>query len=266
MAEQWYIRSVSGDVTGPLAERDVSDDLLNGKIDDSQQVKQGLHGNWCDAARARAIFRQLAETGWYVRTGEQIFGPFTDSRLLQLHASQGIAEGSDVRQGLEGPWKPAKAVLSLWQQQKVPTAEPQTGDEEAIESVAGRKWSVEPIRHVVMSLQQGDTSIASQCEPFELLEFSLPGDQELPAQVDSHDVSLNVTRADGTVLGQLTGQNCSQILGNAERGVRHLTLFHSRDEGETRIVVVLCPPGVDAEVCHGYVSDQFQAELPATTT
>ena len=73
MAEDWYIENADGSIRGPLSEREVATELLSGVILDSQRVRQGKSGQWCEAPRARTAFRRLAETGWYIQEAEQVF-------------------------------------------------------------------------------------------------------------------------------------------------------------------------------------------------
>lgn len=258
--EQWYVQREDGTVDGPFLERDVAVDLLSGKIGDHHKVRQGASGAWCDSARARAVFQQLAEVGWYVRTADEQFGPFTEMKLLDLHRAGDLAGHSELRQGLAGKWKPAETVLCLWRQQNVskPSAiEPSAVTQEDVEqedveqnSDDVRKWSIEPIRHVVMPLEtKADTP---ECEPFERLLLNYPSD-------DESRPLLIVTTNRGETLGLLSENNSRQVIANSERGLSHVTLLYSRP-GTTplEVALVLCPPGIDADVCRNYIDAQFR--------
>lgn len=251
MAEEWFVKLENGEVTGPFTEREIATDLLSQQIDDRQQVRQGKDGAWCESARARAVFQQLANAGWYVRSGEEIFGPFTEAKLLDLHRSNDLAPGSEVRQGLTGDWKSADAVLALSQNQKVPVESSSSwrSEDNAQVSMASRNWSVEPIRHVLMALELGSPGATELCAPFERLQLSLP---DTP-----HDgCRLTVQRMNGDEVGTLGEQNSRQIVANSERGLTHVTLFHSSTgPGAAEIALVLCPPGIEASVCRDYVAN-----------
>lgn len=248
MAEKWFVQQEDGTVVGPLSEREVSDDLLSGKIHDRNRVRQGSSGPWCDADRARAVFQQLSEVGWYVRMDGEVFGPFTELKLLELHRVGDLASDSEVRQGVVGIWKPAPGVLSLWQQQKVP--EPQQHDTAGRNEFESRKWSIEPIRHVLMSLQY-NAQVVSACRPLERLLLEV--DPNTPGAL------VRASRTNGKSLGFLSENNSCQILANAERGMTHIALLHSNpNETPVLVAIVFCPMGATPEACIDYIDDQFR--------
>ena len=83
MAETWYVQDEDGTVSGPYLEKQVAQALLSEQITDGMQVRQG-NSDWCDAARARSILRQLGESGWYVRVQDEAHGPFIKNHLNVL--------------------------------------------------------------------------------------------------------------------------------------------------------------------------------------
>lgn len=236
MAEDWYVQQADGTVVGPLPEKVVAADLLEGKIDDAQHVRQGVEAEWCEAHRARAVFRRLHETGWFIKDGEEVFGPFTDQRVLELHRANDIRAGAQLRQGQEGIWRPAATLLASWQQQKVaPSLEESS-------SFDVGKWSIAPIRHVSMKLSEASEST---CQPYERLML-----REVSSD---HFV---VERKSGETIGSLSLEDVKQVQFNVERGVMHLA-FLSTSVGPREINVVFCPPGVDAHACRSYIEEHF---------
>ncbi len=260
MAEQWYVRESGGKVTGPLLERVVSTDLLSGKIGDNQQVRQGSTGEWCDAARAREVFRQLASVGWYIRAQDEVFGPFTDAKLLELHRTGELDPAAEIRQGTAGNWKLAESTLSLWQQQKVPAATNQSAeDRDSSESVDGGKWSVEPMRHIFVDLEVHYALPASNCAPFEHLLLKHNNDESMGER-------LLLTRTNDQRVGYLHPETSQQILANSERGLSHVTLFHSAKDNTVQVAIVLCPPGSSSESCKEYINQQFHKQIVRPTS
>lgn len=257
MAEPWFVKRADGTIVGPLLERDVAADLLAVKIDDTQFVRQGQNGAWCEAARARALFQQLADAGWYVRIKGDEFGPFTDTRLLQLHRDGELDHTSEVRQGIGGTWKSAESVLSIFQNQKTQQQDT-TNSESALatetdESVVGSKWSVEPIRHAVVDLEIPYSSSAGNCAHLEHLRLHTTTDQQMEDR-------LLVARTNGERIGFLGLENSRQILANAERGLTHIVLLHSQPSTTpVSVAIVLVPPGYVENDCHHYIDEQFSA-------
>lgn len=242
MAEPWYVQLEDGTVAGPFLEREVSDDLLSGKITSRQRVRQGATGAWCNADRAKTVFRLLTEQGWYIRNGNEEFGPFTDTKLLELHRNHEIEADSEVRQGLVGIWKSADAVLSIWQNQKAPVTTPAVQED-------NRAWSIEPIRHLVMTVDVG-TDEVPVCFPQErLLLESLAGAEP----------RISVSRTNGQRIGLLSRHNSALILGNADRGLSHVAMLHSPPASRpVMVAVVLCPAGATAKACRSYINEQFK--------
>lgn len=236
MAQDWYIEQEDGSVAGPFAEKDVASRLLAGEIKDHQRVRQGDQSEWCGAQRARAIFQRLAETGWYIKDGDQTFGPFTDAKILDLYRADDLGDDACLRQGPHGDWKSAKSLLPQWVQQ---SARDPAGDS----NTTVGKWSVAPFRHVFMQLEQ---SSVRDCRPFEHLTMR------------EQDQAIIVERACGQGVGQLSHEDALQIRANNERGVTHLS-FVVRDRGPNCIAVVLCPPGSSASMCHQYLDEHFRA-------
>lgn len=263
MAEQWYVQKTDGTISGPFLERDVSLDLLSGKIGDDQKVRQGSAGPWCDAARARSVFRQLADVGWYIRTQDEVFGPFTEAKLLELHRTGELDPAAEIRQGVAGNWKLAESTLSLWQQQKVPQAK--SNDPAAVEtsdsseSVDGGKWSIEPMRHIFVDLEVHYAPAVSSCERFEHLLLKHCDDEAMGDR-------LLVTRTNDQRVGYLNPENSQQVLSNAERGLSHVTLFHAVIENDSvQVAIVLCPPGSSSESCKDYIDQQFHQQFVPPT-
>ena len=256
MAEEWYVRDATGTVRGPLQEREVSTELLGGRIGDDQEVRQGADGPWCGAARARNVFRQLAEVGWYIRTNGEVFGPFTNAKLLQLHRENEMDATSEIRQGTSNAWRSASAVLSLWQQQKAPKSatngESSAPTDEEDESTSGGKWSIEPLRHIVVDLEVPYAGTAKKCSPLEHLLLNESDD-------DSLGDRLLLTRTNGQRVGFLGIENSRQLLANAERGLSHVTLLHSAPStASVQVAIVLCPPGTTSAACKQYIDEQFR--------
>ena len=255
MAEQWFVKSADGSITGPLLERDIAADLISGKIDDAQFVRQGLNGPWCEATRARAVFQQLAAVGWYLRMKGEEFGPFTDARLLQLHRDGEVTADAEVRQGADGKWKSAESVLSIFQNQKTPAAKKDDSvlDGETDESVSGSKWSVEPLRHAIVALEVHYSSAAANCQRLEHLKLYTSDDPQMGER-------LLVARTNGERVGFLGLDNSRQILANAERGLAHITLLHSvPSTTPVSVAIVLVPAGYNEQDCHRYIEEQFRA-------
>ena len=256
MAEPWFVKQADGTVAGPLLERLVAADLLAGKIDDAQFVRQGQDGPWCEASRARALFQQLAAVGWYVRIKGEDFGPFTDTRLLQLHRDGELDQTSEVRQGSNGTWKPAESVLSIFQNQKSKPASNNNDNallSDTDESVSGSKWSVEPIRHAVVDLEIPYSSAAGNCSRLEHLILHTTTDDQMEGR-------LLVARPNGERIGFLGLENSQQILANAERGLSHIALLHSAPaETPIAVAIILVPPGYVENDCHRYIDEQFRS-------
>lgn len=236
MAQDWYVEEENGSVAGPFAEKEVAARLLAGEIKDNQRVRQGDQTEWCSAQRARIIFQRLAETGWYIKEDDQVYGPFTDAKILDLYRADDISDGAFLRQGPNGDWKTASSLLSQWVQQSV-----QKPTEDSSTTVG--KWSVAPFRHVFMKLEQGSTG---KCQPLEHVSLR------------EHNESILVERACGQSVGQLSNEDALQIRFNSERGVTHLS-FVITNRGPNCIAVVLCPPGSSASMCHQYLNEHFRA-------
>lgn len=265
MSQPWYVKRTDGTVAGPFPERDVSADLLSGRIDDSQSVRQGDQGPWCPAARARVVFRQLAEVGWYIRNGQEVFGPFTDAKILQLHRDGELDPNADLRQGTQANWKSAEAVLSIFQNQKVPEVRqeaPANGDlkgYDSSESIGGGKWSIEPMRHAIVDLEVHYANTAKKCAQLEHLLLQQTDDTQLGDR-------LLVTRTNGERVGYLGLENSRQILANSERGLTHVTLLHSTPNiTPITVAVVLCPPGSSSEACKRYIDEKFRSAATEST-
>ncbi len=259
MAEQWFVELPDGKVDGPFHEREISADLLAGRISENLRIRQGTSGPWCSAARARAIFQQLADEGWYVRALEEVFGPFTPEKLLDLSRTGELHADAEIRQGTSNQWKPAERVLSLWRAQKAPPAtEPDPGDAPGTKTSSWKlsstpsattpKWSTEPIRHYQLALESGLPTI-SQCEENERL---------LLAYDESQRDRLVVNRANGERLGRLSSTNSQQLLLNCQRGASHIVLFCAAESAE--VTVIICPPGTVAEDCKRYIEENFRED------
>ena len=256
MAEQWFVERAEGKVDGPFHEREISADLLAGKISDELRIRQGTSGPWCPAARARAIFQQLADEGWYVRTADRTFGPFMPDRLLELSRKGELHPDSELRQGTSNQWKPAERVLSLWRAQKAPPAEsdlptePKANVSESrptkSSSPARSKWSTEPIRHYRLALESALPAI-KECVAFERL---------LLANDDAQPGSLLVNRSNAQPIGKLNSTNSQQLLLNCRRGASHVVLFLEKEVPE--VTIIICPPGTLAEDCKRYIEDNFR--------
>ena len=256
MAENWYVQNGDGSIMGPFAEKQISTDLLANKIVDGQQVRQGEDGPWCEAERARAVFRQLAEVGWYIRAGEEQFGPFTDAKLLELHRTGELAADAEVRQGIVGIWKPAGSLLSLWQNQKVSDTASGNGDTTA-QGAEFKKWSVEPIRQVAMKLN--GENLAAKISPCSFLE-------RLLLVSDPNSDCIRVTRTNGDLIGHLGKENSKQLVANSQRGVSHIALLNSTiDDAKTQptVAIILCPPGATAEACRAFVDQNYHQKHTA---
>ena len=232
MVEPWFIEENDGTISGPFHERQVAVDLLSGKIDATQRVRQGDSGKWYPAERARNVFLELAEQGWYVRSNGQTFGPFTPNRILELSRSNELATDADLRQGLSGPWRPANSILALWQ------APPHTAnDPPDTTSDTRAKWITEPIRHYTLPLELAQETVVASCHPLEHLQLqqSQRGAKEILAIVRSND----------QIVGYLSELNSQQLLTNSRRGITHVILLATTDTA-TDVVVILCPPRDDA--------------------
>ena len=241
MAEKWYVQSGNGDISGPLSEREVSADLLSGKISDTQRVRQGDSGPWCEAKRARAVFRQLSEVGWYIRSDDEVFGPFTDAKLLELHRTGDLAHDAELRQGVVGIWKSAAPLFAGWQAQ---TASQTIADAQMLGETS--KWSVEPIRHVVMQVTIDDDS--APCLPLERLVL----------RPDEASSTLRVERSNGAIVGRLGESDSRQLIANSQRGVSHVVLYNPEANAPS-VYVTICPPGTPPEACRAYIDQHFLA-------
>ena len=243
MAEPWFIQSADGTVSGPFHERQISADLIAGKIPVERRVRQGETGPWCDASRAREIFQQLAERGWYIQSAQDTFGPFTADRLLELHRLGELADDANVRQGSKTPWKPAVDVLSLWQSQ--PNSLNQAPPDRQ------SKWSTEPIRHYMLPLELAFQPVFAKCKSSERLRL---------IQADSND-RLAVVRSNDQTVGYFNHSNSQQLLANCERGITHVVLFPMTSASLPEIAVVLCPPGTQSEECRSYINNNFSRTM-----
>ena len=256
LAENWYVQNGDGSIIGPLPEKQISADLIANKIVSGQRVRQGDDGPWCEAERARAVFRQLAEVGWYIRNGDEQFGPFTDAKLLELHRTGELAADAEVRQGIVGIWKPAGNLLSLWQNQKVSDTAANPGDT-ASQDAEFKKWSVEPIRQIAMKLN--GENLAAKISPCSYLESLL-----LVSESDSQ--CIRVTRTNGDLIGHLGEENSKQLVANSQRGVSHIALLNSTmTESKTQptVAIILCPPGATAEACRAFVDQNYRHKYTA---
>lgn len=254
MAELWFVRNEDESVEGPFAEKDISIKLLSGEISDRQSVRQGAHGEWCTAKRARVVFEQLAEQGWYVRADDEIFGPFTDHRIRELHQTNGLGENVEVRRGTKMPWQPADSLSLLRQQQKAPStgSQPKQSEQESVESIVppGAKWSTEPMRHVFCELREVVGQTAARCEARERL------------LLQERDGNIVVLRSDQAVLGMLPSSDAQQILNNSTRGIMHITLLDSPPSMiPVRIAIVFCPPGIEPKLCRDYIDEHLRLEI-----
>lgn len=247
MAEQWFVERPDGSVAGPFLERQISADLLSGKIGSELRVRQGT-GPWCPAARARAAFQQLADQGWYVKNGDTVFGPFTADRLLVLSQSGDLVENAEIRQGTQTLWKPAHKVLSLF---KTKPAAPLTDSEqlESFQAADGKaKWSTEPIRHHIIEMDSVFPTVVEDCLPYERLVLTDGADNG----------KLSLTRGNGQTVGFLSQTNTEQLLLNQSRGISHVVLLQKSTRNE--IVIVLCPAGIPAEDCRAYIETHLQPQ------
>ncbi len=263
MAEAWYVQAEDGVVSGPFLEKQVARALLSGQITDDMRVRQS-DSDWCEASRARSIFRQLSENGWYVRKHNEMHGPFTDARLDDLYQTGDVEPTAEIRRGTTGPWTVASQAVARRQQQERTIATRLTSVEAgATEHSPLTKWSTEPIRHILllisgtrgMNLDGSQRSeIVGRCQPHErlLLEPSVNG-------LDEQNL-LRVTRTNGEQLGCLSAHDTRQILDNADRGISHVVLLDSvqsnaaeRESPSVRVAAVLCPPGTRNEESARYI-------------
>lgn len=297
MPEDWFVKNEDASVEGPYLEKDIAAKLLSGEISDTQRVRQGTAGDWCESPRARAVFQQLAEQGWYIRSDGNEFGPFTEHRVRELFQKGDLGSHAEVRRGTKMPWRPAADLSLLHQQQKASGVEvvpspTQGGGVELPSSTAGKdgtsdgsvdangastlspglsrqpaqagvnqaganssegvvpshgsKWSTEPLRHVLMELDEVVGAIAVRCETLECLLLQ-------------HELNcVWVTRGDGAKLGKLNKSDSQLLLSNSDRGVLHVTLLHSQPSLiPVRVAVVCCSPGFGSDDCRKYIDQQF---------
>lgn len=254
MAEKWFVEMQDGQVAGPFQERQIASDLIAGRIPSHLRVRQGERGSWCSADRVRQIFQELAEQGWYIRTGDQQFGPFTPVRLLELHRAGELQDQAYLRQGTTSEWKPADKVLSLWQTQTctAPTSADQCTDVLADAGSPTRQgnrtqWSTEPIRHYYLPLELAYQPVIASCYPYERLLLRQAGDESRICLVRSNDQTV----------GYFSISNSQQLTANARRGITHIALFAADLETTTEVAMVLCPPGSSAEDCQSYIETNF---------
>jgi hypothetical protein len=259
MPEKWYLQTEDGTVLGPYHEAQIRQDLLSGNVAPSSRVRQG-EGDWRDAATARTIFERLLEVGWYVRSENVEYGPFTDQRLLQLYTEGQISDSDEVRQSKLGVWKRAGGMLSRWQRyddghsRSSPTSH-QTPVESAqvtpvtdslhdsskksaqrddvassSSEVPPRKWSTEPLRSFSCRLMEthrmnpDGTSRqmnVRQSRFRERLLLTEGADETTGAE------TLNLMRTNGQVVGCLPAQAARTIRANLELGCSHIVLVKS---------------------------------------
>lgn len=272
MAEAWYVQDKGGVVSGPFLEKQLTHALLSGQITDDMRVRQS-DSDWCDASRARSIFRQLSEKGWYVREHNETHGPFTDTRLRELYQTGEMKPTAEMRRGTTGPWKVASQAVVLSQQPERPIATKLTSVAAgAIECSPLTKWSTEPIRHLLLQVSRTRgtnvdgsqrSEIVGRCQPHERLLFQ--------PSVDGPDEQnlLRVTRTNGEQLGCLSASGTRQILDNAERGINHVVLLDSvpsnaalPEAASVRVAVVLCPPGTSREESADYIEQALVGAEP----
>lgn len=250
MAEAWYVKDQNGLVTGPFNERQIAADLLNDTITATGVVRQGKSGPWCPASRARDVFRELAERGWYIRVGTDSFGPFTSDRLLDLHRAGELADTAEVRQGTQGPWKPANGVLSLWQTRQMD----QAFDQQGMQPDRRTKWSTEPMRHFVLPIEKAGQG-SETCRPWEYVTLQTNPDQT--------EARIAVLRSNNSNIGYLSSPNSQQLLSNAQRGITHVALFSNPYANPPEIAVILCPPGTESDECQQYIENHFASLIPS---
>lgn len=263
MAEIWFVEQRDGTVIGPMPEKQVCEDLLSGEIPGDARVRQGDTGPWCAASRVRDLFQQLANNGWYVSSGTQTHGPFTSMRLLELHRAGLIDGDAQLRQGPGGQWKRAADLFAVWavsppqvaqgslaQHEQIVESDDSTvsSQSSSVATAASRqvKWSVEPVRHYVLPLEDCVRGALEDCQRCERLFLQLP--ERGPRRITVH-------RSNSEKVGSLSESNTEQLLANRERGMRHVALL--ADSFQATIALVLCPPGTTREDCRDYIDVHF---------
>ena len=239
MVEDWYIEELDGSIVGPRSEQQVREELFRGEIPGNLRVRQG-NGPWCSAQRVSDLFRQLADGGWYIQDDRgQSYGPFTPDRLLALHEAGEIGPDFLIRQGCQGDWNPAQNYFAMGANNL---------DSDIVAAgTSNPKWSVEPLRHYMLSIESAVTNRVNACHDLERLFFRSNA---------ASSIHLHVERSNGQEIGRLNRANSTQLLANSRRGIRHIALFGGV-EFAPQIVVILCPPGTKRESCHQYVEANF---------
>ncbi len=101
-ADNWYVRTATGEQTGPLSEAQVRETLIRTTDLQGTKVRQG-NSAWIDASYVLNRFKELMERGVYLAHQNQTLGPFTTehaNKLIQQHASI-----SQYRVGENDDWK-----------------------------------------------------------------------------------------------------------------------------------------------------------------
>ena len=121
-------------------------------------------------------------------------------------------------------------------------------NDEAVINGNAAKWSVPPIRHVTLQIESD--AVVDKCQDKERL---------LLQEVGGDDRPICITRTNGQVIGRLSTADTLQVRFNFERGVMHLAFLLSQptDSDLAQIVVVFCPPGVDAASCCEHIDHHF---------
>ena len=100
----WFVKVSDGDVHGPFRENQIRRGLATGRIADTMQLRQG-DSPWTDAIQVKLLFKQLAEEGFYLKNeANEVYGPFTRDRVLELHAAGHLPAVYWVRHRSSGPW------------------------------------------------------------------------------------------------------------------------------------------------------------------
>ena len=234
MTESWFVEQNDGTVDGPLTEKRIREELLAGRIAGELRVRQGQHGEWCAAQKVAELFQQLFENGWYVGEGDEVYGPFTSSRVVELHRAGEISPTALLRKGTTGEWSSAAKRVGIW------AGNPPVPDAKS----TSPKWSVEPIRHQAMILVCDPTN-ETPCHPQERLFLRMTESGE----------QVTVERSNGQSLGRLNPSDSMQVVSAAERGFRQIAIYTEGQRGT--IHVVMCPPGTSSSESRQYINRHF---------
>lgn len=116
MQKNWYLRTKTQN-EGPFSEPEIRARLLADAFLAGDEVRQG-DSDWRSAAEVKTAFRQIYQTGWYVKAKGKVAGPFVTQKILELHRAGLFRSNTLLRHGFASSWQEADEVITMLQQKK----------------------------------------------------------------------------------------------------------------------------------------------------